>query len=46
MSWRGVDGGVAAATAGHDVVMSPTTHAYLNYYQHKDKEEVEPKVWW
>ena len=33
MSWRGVAGGIAAAKAGHDVVMSPTTHAYLDYYQ-------------
>src|SRR5438034_7513528 len=23
MSWRGVDGGIAAAQAGHDVVMAP-----------------------
>lgn len=31
MSWRGVRGGVAAATAGHDVVMSPTSHCYFDY---------------
>ena len=35
MSWRGVKGGVAAATAGHDVVMTPTTHCYFDYYQAK-----------
>jgi hexosaminidase len=31
MSWRGVEGGVAAAEAGHDVVMSPTSHCYFDY---------------
>jgi hexosaminidase len=33
MSWRGIDGGIAAARAGHDVVMSPTSYCYLDYYQ-------------
>lgn len=33
MSWRGVSGGIAAAMAGHDVVMTPTSHLYLDYYQ-------------
>src|SRR5438094_219418 len=28
MSWRGVEGGIAAAKAGHDVVMAPGTHTY------------------
>ncbi|MGZ8866699.1 MAG: beta-N-acetylhexosaminidase [Thermoanaerobaculia bacterium] len=31
MSWRGVQGGITAAKAGHDVVMAPTTHVYLDY---------------
>ncbi len=31
MSWRGTRGGVAAAKAGHDVVMSPTSHCYFDY---------------
>ena len=31
MSWRGVDGGIAAAKAGHEVVMCPTTHCYFDY---------------
>ncbi|MFO7976478.1 MAG: beta-N-acetylhexosaminidase [Candidatus Hydrogenedentota bacterium] len=39
MSWRGVKGGIAAARAGHDVVMAPTTHTYLDYYQSKDESE-------
>jgi hexosaminidase len=33
MSWRGTKGGVEAARAGHDVVMSPTSHVYLDYAQ-------------
>ena len=33
MSWRGEQGGIAAANAGHDVVMAPTTHTYFDYYQ-------------
>jgi hexosaminidase len=33
MSWRGTEGGIAAAQAGHDVVMSPTSHCYFDYYQ-------------
>jgi hexosaminidase len=37
MSWRGVEGGVRAARAKHDVVMAPTTHTYLDYYPSKDR---------
>lgn len=33
MSWRGTKGGIAAARAGHEVVMSPVSHCYLNCYQ-------------
>jgi hexosaminidase len=33
MSWRGIKGGIEAAHAGHDVVMTPTTFAYLDYTQ-------------
>jgi hexosaminidase len=36
MSWRGVEGGIEAARLGHDVVMSPTTHCYLDYQQAED----------
>ena len=39
MSWRGTKGGLEAARAGHDVVMAPTTHTYLDYYQSKDPGE-------
>ena len=40
MSWRGDEGGIAAAKAGHDVVMTPTSHTYFDYYQ--DDPENEP----
>lgn len=33
MSWRGMQGGIDAAKLGHDVVMSPTTFAYIDYMQ-------------
>ena len=33
MSWRGMDGGIEAAKQGHDVIMTPTSHAYFDYYQ-------------
>src|SRR5437870_7729772 len=36
MSWRGIGGGIAAAQAGHDVVMTPTDHTYFDYYQAAD----------
>ncbi len=36
MSWRGSDGGIAAAKAGHDVIMTPNSNCYLDYYQHED----------
>ena len=39
MSWRGTTGGIEAARAGHDVVMTPTTHTYFDYYQAKDRAQ-------
>ena len=30
-SWRGVEGGIAAARAEHDVIMSPHTHVYFDH---------------
>ncbi len=38
MSWRGSDGGIAAANAGHDVIMTPNTYCYLDYYQSEDTD--------
>lgn len=40
MSWRGTEGGIAAARSGHDVVMTPTSNCYLDYYQ--GDPELEP----
>lgn len=39
MSWRGVSGGIAAARQNHDVIMSPTTYCYLDYYQTDPKTQ-------
>lgn len=33
MSWRGTEGGIAAAKAGHDAIMTPSSHVYFDYYQ-------------
>ena len=33
MSWRGVAGGIEAAQSGHDVIMTPGSHCYFDYYQ-------------
>ena len=33
MSWRGTSGGIAAAKADHDVIMTPGATCYFNYYQ-------------
>jgi hexosaminidase len=33
MSWRGTAGGIAAARAGHDVIMTPGSHVYLDHQQ-------------
>ncbi len=33
MSWRGESGGIAAAKQKHDVIMTPNTYLYLDYYQ-------------
>ena len=38
MSWRGIKGGVAAAKADHDVIMTPTSNCYFDYYQAKTGE--------
>ena len=39
MSWRGTKGGIEAAEAGHDVVMSPVGHSYFDYRQSPNKED-------
>jgi hexosaminidase len=36
MSWRGEKGGIEAARQGHDVIMTPNSYYYLDYYQSED----------
>lgn len=40
MSWRGVEGGMNAAKAGHDAIMTPNPYAYLDHYQ--EEPEIAP----
>lgn len=37
MSWRGEEGGILAANAGHDVIMTPGEFLYLDKYQGSSK---------
>ena len=39
MSWRGTQGGIDAAMAGHKVVMTPIDYCYFDHYQSKDPGE-------
>jgi hexosaminidase len=39
MSWRGEEGGIAAAKAHHNVVMTPVSHCYFDYYQSQHAQE-------
>lgn len=39
MNWRGEETAVRAAQNGHNVIMSPTSHAYFDYYQHDGEDE-------
>jgi len=39
MSWRGTEGGIAAAQEKHYVVMSPGSHCYFDHYQGEPKNE-------
>ncbi|MGW7300721.1 beta-N-acetylhexosaminidase [Streptomyces sp. NPDC054829] len=41
-SWRGYAGGIAAARAGHDVVMCPEQHVYLDHRQAPGEDEPVP----
>ena len=38
MSWRGEGGGIEAARQHHDVIMTPNTYLYFDYYQSKDTQ--------
>ncbi|GAB4143137.1 MAG: family 20 glycosylhydrolase [Bacteroidia bacterium] len=39
MSWRGEEGGIAAAKAGHYAVMTPGGYCYFDHYQSKNPGE-------
>jgi hexosaminidase len=43
MSWRGIKGGIEAAKMKHEVVMSPTTFAYIDYMN--GDSVIEPRVY-
>lgn len=36
MSWRGTKGGIEAAKLGNDVIMTPSSYFYLDYFQTAD----------
>lgn len=40
MSWRGEEGGIAAAKEGHDVIMSPTSWCYFDAGQGPKEQEL------
>ncbi|MDQ1019179.1 beta-N-acetylhexosaminidase [Streptomyces afghaniensis] len=44
-SWRGCAGGIAAARAGHDVVMCPEQQVYLDHRQDPGPDEPVPIGW-
>ncbi len=39
MSWRGIEGGLAAARQDHDVIMTPGSHCYFDHYQSESPDE-------
>jgi hexosaminidase len=39
MSWRGTKGAVEAAKEGHEVILTPTSHCYFDYYQSDNENE-------
>jgi hexosaminidase len=41
MSWRGMERGIAAAKAGHDVIMTPMSWCYFDFYQGDPLDEPE-----
>ncbi len=40
MSWRGEEGGIAAAKQDHDVIMTPNTYVYFDYSQTKNEDSL------
>lgn len=39
MSWRGINGAIEAAKQHHNVIMTPTSHCYFDYYQSENEDE-------
>lgn len=39
MSWRGSEGGISAAQQDHDVIMTPGSYCYFDYYQADPESE-------
>lgn len=39
MSWRGIEGGIEAARMHHNVIMTPGSHCYFDYYQSENTDE-------
>jgi hexosaminidase len=39
MSWRGEEGGIAAAQQDHEVIMTPEKDVYFDYYQADPEKE-------
>lgn len=39
MSWRGMQGGIDAARQKHEVIMTPVSHCYFDYYQSENLDE-------
>ncbi len=42
MSWRGENGGIASAKAGHEVIMTPSNYCYIDLKQGQD--DLEPNL--
>ena len=43
MSWRGMEGGIKSAKAGHHVIMTPAEHCYIDLWQ--GEPSVEPDTY-
>ena len=39
MSWRGVKGGIQASSKGFDVIMTPNSYLYIDYYQSHERDK-------
>ena len=39
MSWRGTQGAIDAAKEGHEVILTPGSHAYFDHYQSNSQDE-------